>query len=101
LLEFLGLHGGIAREVREIDLTQLVIQMDGRLGFFNTENEPGRESKMGLVGLVIMGIILGAAGMQFLRSSKPELVERTEDSITRFVKSIWLSKSDAKKPKEK
>ena len=56
---------------------------------------------MGLVGLAILGIILGAAGMQFLRSSKPELVEKAEDGIKRFVKSIRLSKSDDKKAKEK
>ena len=56
---------------------------------------------MGLVGLAILGIILGAAGMQFLRSSKPELVEKTEDSIKRFVKSIRLSKSEGKKAKAK
>jgi hypothetical protein len=56
---------------------------------------------MGLVGLVILGIILGAAGMQFLRSSRPELVEKTEDSIKSLVKSIRLSKSDDEKAKAK
>ena len=75
--------------------------MDSWLGFFNTESQPRKESKMGLVGLAILGIILGAAGMQFLRSSKPELVEKTEDSIKRFVKSIRLSKSEGKKAKAK
>lgn len=56
---------------------------------------------MAAVGLAILGIILGAAGMQYLRSSKPELVEKAEDDIKRFVKSIRLSKSDDKKAKEK
>lgn len=56
---------------------------------------------MGLVGLAILGIILGAAGMEFLRTSKPELVEKAEDGIKRFVKSIRLSKSNVKKAKAK
>ncbi|MBA7610347.1 hypothetical protein ES703_17555 [subsurface metagenome] len=56
---------------------------------------------MTVVGLAVLGIILGAAGMQFLRSSKPELVEKAEDGIKRFVKSIRLSKSDDKKAKAK
>ena len=53
------------------------------------------------VGLAILGIILGAAGMQFLRSSKPEMVEKAEGGIKRFLNSIHLSKSDNEKAKEK
>ena len=49
---------------------------------------------MAIVGLVILGILLGAAGMQFLRSSKPELVEKTEDGIKRFWYSMPFTKSD-------
>lgn len=56
---------------------------------------------MGAVGLAVLGIILGAAGMQYLRSSKPELVEKAEDGVKHFVNSIRLSKSDDKKAKEK
>lgn len=56
---------------------------------------------MAAVGLAILGIILGAAGMQYLRSSKPELVEKAEDGVKRFVRSIRLSKSDGKKAKKK
>ncbi len=56
---------------------------------------------MAVIGLVILGILLGAACMQFLRSSKPELVEKAEDGIKRFVKSICLSNSDDKKAKAK
>ncbi|MCK4792073.1 MAG: hypothetical protein KAV87_50555 [Desulfobacteraceae bacterium] len=56
---------------------------------------------MSIVGLAVLGIILGAVGMQFLRSSKPELVEKAEDGIKRFVKSIRLSKSNDKRAKEK
>ena len=56
---------------------------------------------MGLIGLAVLGIILGAAGMEFLRSSKPGVVDKAEDSIKRFVKSIRLFKSDDKKTKAK
>ena len=56
---------------------------------------------MGLVGLAVLGIILGATGMEFLRTSKPELVEKAEDGVKHFVNSIRLSKSDDKKAKEK
>jgi hypothetical protein len=56
---------------------------------------------MTIVGLAVIGIILGAAGMQFLRTSNPEMVEKAEHSIKRFVNSIHLSKSDNKKEKDK
>jgi hypothetical protein len=56
---------------------------------------------MTLFGLAIVGIILGAAGMQFLRSTNPEIVEKVEDGIKRFVSSIQLSKPKSKKEKEK
>jgi len=56
---------------------------------------------MTVVGLAVLCIILGAAGMQYLRSSKPELVERAEDGIKHFLNSIRLSKSNDKKAKEK
>ena len=52
---------------------------------------------MTLVGLAVVGIILGAAGMQFLRSSKPEMVEKAEDGLKRFVNSIRLSQQNYKK----
>jgi len=52
-------------------------------------------------GLAVLGIVLGAAGMQFLRSSKPELMEKVENDIKHFAKSIRLSKSDDKKAKAK
>jgi len=49
---------------------------------------------MAIVGLAILGILLGAAGMQFLRSSKPELVEKIENSIKRLWDSMPFTKSD-------
>ena len=39
--------------------------------------------------------------MELLRTSKPELVEKAEDGIKRFVKSTRLSKSGDKKAKAK
>ena len=56
---------------------------------------------MAVIGLAILGIILGAAGMQFFRSSKPELVEKAEDGIGRLWNSIPFIKSDDKKAKAK
>jgi len=56
---------------------------------------------MALFGLAILGIVLGAAGMQFLRSRNPELVERAEDGIKRFVASINIFKKKAEQDKEK
>ena len=52
---------------------------------------------MAFIGLAILGIILGAAGMQFLRSSRPELVENAENGIKRFWYSMPFTKSDDKK----
>ena len=56
---------------------------------------------MAVIGLAILGVLLGAAGMQFLRSSKPELVEKAEEGIKRFWNSIPFTKSDKKKAKTK
>ncbi len=56
---------------------------------------------MGLVGLAFLGIVLGAAGSEFLRAKKPELVEKIEDAARRFVDSLCSSKSDDGKAKEK
>jgi len=43
---------------------------------------------MAVIGLAILGVLLGAAGMQFLRSSKPEVVEKAEAGIKRFVNLV-------------
>ncbi len=51
---------------------------------------------MAAIGLAILGVLLGAAGMQFLRSSKPQLVEKAEDGIKRFWKSMPFTKSNHK-----
>jgi len=48
---------------------------------------------MSLLGLVILGIALGAAGAEYLRAKKPELIENLEDTARRFAGSLCSSKS--------
>jgi hypothetical protein len=54
----------------------------------------GEELKMGLFGLAFVGIVLGAAGSEFLRAKRPDLVEKIEDAAKRFVDSVCPSESD-------
>ena len=56
---------------------------------------------MAIIGLAVLGIILGAAGMEYLRKSKPELVEKGANGVNRLWNSMGFSKSDDKKTKEK
>jgi hypothetical protein len=56
--------------------------------------------EMGLVGLAILGIVLGAVGAEYLRASNPELIEKVEDAARRFADSVCSSKSDDQKAKE-
>jgi len=56
---------------------------------------------MEFVGLAFLGIVLGAAGTEFLRAKKPEVVEKVEDAARRFVDSLCSSKSHDKKAKKK
>jgi len=56
---------------------------------------------MGSFGLALLGIVLGAAGTEFLRAKKPELVEKIEDSAKRFVKSLRSLESADREAKEK
>ena len=70
--------------------------MDSWLGFFIEKNQQRKGLEMAVIGLAILGVLLGAAGMQFLRSSKPELVEKAEDGIKRFWNSMPFTKSDDK-----
>ena len=57
--------------------------------------------KMGLVGLALLGIVVGAAGTEFLRATRPEIIEKVEDAARRFVDSLCSSKSDNGEAKEK
>jgi len=61
----------------------------------------GDELKMGSVGLALLGLVLGAAGAEFLRAKKPELVEKIEDSAKRFVESLNSLESADGEAKEK
>ena len=56
---------------------------------------------MGLVGLAVLGIILGAAGMEFLRASKPEVAAKVENGVKHFANSVRPSKRCGKKAEEK
>ena len=47
---------------------------------------------MGVLALAFIGVIAGAAGTEILRASKPELIDKVEDSAKRFVDSLFSSK---------
>ena len=55
---------------------------------------------MGLVGIAFLGIVLGAAGTEFLRANNPELIKKVEDAARRFADSVCSSKSDDRKAKD-
>ena len=48
---------------------------------------------MALIGWAVLGIVIGAAGTEVLRSLKRGLVEKVEKSAERFVDSLCSSKS--------
>jgi len=52
---------------------------------------------MGVIGLALLGVVLGAAGSEFLRAKRPEVIEKIEDAAKRFVDSVCPSKSDDEK----
>ncbi|MHC4726408.1 MAG: hypothetical protein ACYS17_04200 [Planctomycetota bacterium] len=56
---------------------------------------------MGLVGLAFLGVVVGAAGSEFLRLKRPDIIEKVEDAAKRFVDSVYPSKSDDEKKQEK
>lgn len=56
---------------------------------------------MGVVGFAFLGIVLGAAGTEFLRRKKPEFFEKIEDAAKRFVDSLGSQKSDDAEQKDK
>jgi hypothetical protein len=56
---------------------------------------------MGLFGLAFLGVVLGAAGTEFLHVKRPEIIEKVEDAARSFVDSVCPSKSDDEKTKEK
>ena len=48
---------------------------------------------MALLGLAVLGILIGAAGTEFLRANKPELVEKVEGAAKRLTGCLSSSKS--------
>jgi len=46
---------------------------------------------MGVIGLVVLGIICGAAGAEILRAKNPELLDKIEDRAKRFVDAMGSS----------
>ncbi len=56
---------------------------------------------MGLIGLAFLGVVLGAAGTEFLRLKRPDIIEKIEDAAKRFVDSVCPSESDDEKTQEK
>ena len=55
---------------------------------------------MGVIGLALLGVALGAAGTEFLRVKRPDIIEKIEDTARRFVDSICPSKTDDEKTKK-
>ena len=56
---------------------------------------------MGIIGLALLGVVLGAAGTEFLRVKRPDIIEKIEDAARRFVDSVCPSKSDDEKIQKK
>ncbi len=52
---------------------------------------------MGVIGLALLGVVLGAAGAEVLRAKKPEVIEKIEDAAKHFVDSVFPSKPDDEK----
>jgi len=48
---------------------------------------------MAVIGLVVLGIVLGAAGMETLRATNGELMDSMENRVKRFLDGLGLSKS--------
>ena len=55
---------------------------------------------MELIGWALFGIVFGAAGTEFLRSKKPEFVQKVEEAAKRFVASWEKSDSEEKGPEQ-
>ena len=52
---------------------------------------------MGMIGLALLGVALGAVGTEVLRAKKPEVIEKIEDAAKRFAELVCPPKSDDKK----
>ena len=47
---------------------------------------------MGTIGLALLGVIVGAAGNEFLRARRPEIIKKIEERAKRLVDSLSSSK---------
>jgi hypothetical protein len=56
---------------------------------------------MGVIGLALLGVVLGAAGTELLRVKRPDIIEKIEGAARRFVDSVCPSESDDEKTQEK
>ncbi|HUV41886.1 MAG TPA: hypothetical protein VMW23_08885 [Sedimentisphaerales bacterium] len=56
---------------------------------------------MGLFGLALLGVVLGAVGSEFLRASRPELVEKIEKAAKQLVDRFCQPKPGSPKIKDK
>ena len=48
------------------------------------------------IGLALLGVVLGAAGTEFLRVKRPDIIEKIEKAAKHFVDSLCPSESDDK-----
>ncbi len=55
---------------------------------------------MGLIGLAILGVVFGAAGTEFLRAKRPDIIGKIEDAAKRFVDSMYPPNSDDEETQE-
>ena len=53
------------------------------------------------IGLALLGVALGAAGTEFLRAKRPDIIEKIENAAKRFVDKAYSSESDNEKTQEK
>ncbi len=53
------------------------------------------------IGLAVLGVVLGAAGTEFLRTKRPDIIEKIEDAAKRFVDSVCPPESDDEETQEK
>jgi hypothetical protein len=56
---------------------------------------------MGVIGLALLGVALGAVGTELLRVKRPDIIEKIEDAARRFVDSVCPSESDDEKTRKK
>ena len=56
---------------------------------------------MGMLGLALLGVVFGAAGTEFLRTKRPDIIEKIEDAAKRFVDSVCPPESEDEQTQKK